>query len=994
MKNLLLLFILFYLYPVFGQQYSSFWYNSENGLPQNSVKDITKDKYGFIWLATEGGIVRYDGYTLLTYNNLKLSNLNFYYFQGDISKDRIFNNNIEEQQYVLIKNRRIVTNTRTEAKGYEKYFHYKNKDFYNVSNSNLAYYIKNTFCIKIKNDSYYFEEGFITYKKANSSKNSIIKFPFKPKDFANIFTKGETIFLNNPGQKNFLAIESGKLFQVAADPLYNDPESKIFWQQSNDQTFVLNHGKVYLSEYTNGKLNLRLLVHLKNTEIDFGTLSCVFYDKEYRNLYLGTFTSGLCIIQISAFQIPKTEVPLENRIYYTALPYTDNSIINTQGRIFDQHTLVKDLHINKEDNLFFIAYDESGNIIYPKNNYIYRRLKNSGFKKTDSIPAGEVVMGIFAEKKMYGLWLRNSNPSLLNIYFNDHFERPEYTLSSPAPINIVRFLNKDQLMIGRTDGLFIYSRSKKRLLKLSSLNVKNIASTSDGNYWIISRGEGFYLLKNNKLIKMPYDENGYISSPHNVLEDKQGFLWIPTNNGLFKVLKNKLLEYSKEQKTDVFYYRYTKKAGFNTNEFNGTGTLANAAVLNNGQFVLPSMDGFVFFDPLKTPSYYPKAENIYIERAKSKGSDIIYFKDTLHLENDFDIASVYIDIPYYSNNDNLYIETSLQNGNEQTKWQRLKNKEYTLSNLSPGNYTLHTRVLISSNGKFGYKKIFIKIPALFYQTLWFRILASVSFLGLILLIILLRTKILTTQNNELKKIVHQKNDELKNTQDKLKNESEYQQNLIQAINHDITTPIKYLSVMSQKLSETDNPKLQKQYFNTIYKSSEELYKFTLNLKNYTELFNNESKAIQEHDYSIFDLLETKKKLFEEIAFQKNTIIINNSSKNIKLNFNESIMSAVIHNLLDNAVKNTFGGEIVMNAKTGENVTTISISDSGTGMSDELSEYYNNLINNMESKPSSFKNQGLGLHLVVQLLKKIGGKIIFENNNPKGTKAKIVIQNQS
>lgn len=34
-------------------QYISTWYNTDNGLPQNSIKDIIKDKYGFIWLATE-----------------------------------------------------------------------------------------------------------------------------------------------------------------------------------------------------------------------------------------------------------------------------------------------------------------------------------------------------------------------------------------------------------------------------------------------------------------------------------------------------------------------------------------------------------------------------------------------------------------------------------------------------------------------------------------------------------------------------------------------------------------------------------------------------------------------------------------------------------------------------------------------------------------------------------------------------------------------------
>ncbi|WP_449399627.1 ATP-binding protein [Chryseobacterium wanjuense] len=113
-----------------------------------------------------------------------------------------------------------------------------------------------------------------------------------------------------------------------------------------------------------------------------------------------------------------------------------------------------------------------------------------------------------------------------------------------------------------------------------------------------------------------------------------------------------------------------------------------------------------------------------------------------------------------------------------------------------------------------------------------------------------------------------------------------------------------------------------------------------------------------------------------------------------MNFNESIMAAIIHNLLDNAVKNTEGGEIILEATSEDNLNDISISDTGTGMRPELMEYYNHLINNLENKPSSFKNHGLGLHLVIQLLRKIEGKIIFKNNQPKGTKVEILIQNQS
>jgi len=36
-------------------------FTDENGLPQNSVKSIAADNAGFVWLATENGLVRFDG---------------------------------------------------------------------------------------------------------------------------------------------------------------------------------------------------------------------------------------------------------------------------------------------------------------------------------------------------------------------------------------------------------------------------------------------------------------------------------------------------------------------------------------------------------------------------------------------------------------------------------------------------------------------------------------------------------------------------------------------------------------------------------------------------------------------------------------------------------------------------------------------------------------------------------------------------------------------
>ena len=69
----LLLFL--YLLPFLASKgqtslpdYSVVNYNSDNALPQNSIKGMAFDKNGFLWLGTEMGIVRFDGRNFREYN--------------------------------------------------------------------------------------------------------------------------------------------------------------------------------------------------------------------------------------------------------------------------------------------------------------------------------------------------------------------------------------------------------------------------------------------------------------------------------------------------------------------------------------------------------------------------------------------------------------------------------------------------------------------------------------------------------------------------------------------------------------------------------------------------------------------------------------------------------------------------------------------------------------------------------------------------------------
>ncbi len=44
-------------------------YTSANGLPQNTARDLLYDEDGFLWIATDNGLARFDGQRFRVYNN-------------------------------------------------------------------------------------------------------------------------------------------------------------------------------------------------------------------------------------------------------------------------------------------------------------------------------------------------------------------------------------------------------------------------------------------------------------------------------------------------------------------------------------------------------------------------------------------------------------------------------------------------------------------------------------------------------------------------------------------------------------------------------------------------------------------------------------------------------------------------------------------------------------------------------------------------------------
>ncbi|SEW49344.1 Signal transduction histidine kinase [Chryseobacterium wanjuense] len=342
--------------------------------------------------------------------------------------------------------------------------------------------------------------------------------------------------------------------------------------------------------------------------------------------------------------------------------------------------------------------------------------------------------------------------------------------------------------------------------------------------------------------------------------------------------------------------------------------------------------------------------------------------------------------------ENIYLQKKLERKfNSQNI--SINDKKHTLT-VSPGRYDLVVKFLISEKGKYIYKTIPIEIRPYFYQTFTFKI--TFLLVGIIFILMAIRFRsIFLRKNRVLTKSLHDKNIQLLETnttleitQNRLKTESDYQKKLIESISHDITTPVKFIAMLSQELAESDDTKTQKKYFDSIHKTSEQLYKFTLSLKEYTELYKEENTSKQE--YKIYDLIEEKRLLFEQIALKKNTMMYNFCDHHISTKINRNILSSVFHNIIDNAVKHTSDGEITIRTKIIDSYVELDITDTGSGMSDEQIQYYTLLSEDSTCGNLIFKNYGLGLHIVIQLIKKTNSKIYFQKNKTKGTTIKILI----
>ncbi len=202
-----------------------------------------------------------------------------------------------------------------------------------------------------------------------------------------------------------------------------------------------------------------------------------------------------------------------------------------------------------------------------------------------------------------------------------------------------------------------------------------------------------------------------------------------------------------------------------------------------------------------------------------------------------------------------------------------------------------------------------------------------------------------------------------------------QEELIKIASHEMKTPVQSILTYAELLHSKPIEN-HEEYVKAIYRNALRLQKLSKNLLDVTSIEHQSFYLKKEK----FDLNEIISSIIQDILTQTQ----NYGTKNKRIFFipRESIfvyadkdrISQVLTNLIDNALKFTHDGQIIIKARLRDNMAAVSVKDAGIGINQNIFPY-------LFSKffTYSYNGTGLGLYISKNIVMAHDGKIWAKNN---------------
>lgn len=1007
--------------------------NIEQGISQSTIEAIFQDSEGYIWLGTNDGLNRYNGYEFKIYNYEEYQNSISHNGITDITEDKYGNiwvNTVSGVNKINKKTEKISNYTEINGKIKED----STTEIIVTKDNNIlvgTYEGLNIYNAK--------EDRFDVILEQKDGILSSCIYSIDEDINGNIWI-GTELGLNKLS-KDFKVLET----YPSESEIYNifcDDENGFVWAGSDSSGLLkIDKNTKEVTQYIND-------IEDENS-IPANQVGVIIRDSK-GNLWVGT-TNGLARYneKNDSFDVYKNKVYDKNSLVYNDVrsiiedregvlwvgTYSGISIFDTESSIKYYNAGLDDGYLLSENMVHGIYEDDEGylwvgsrtkgvNIIDRENNTSKSiNMENNNVIQSNSI---NDITGykdfIFVATDAGVLKINKKENTIQNYNLEDGLIGEN--------VKDIFVCDKNYLWIGSTNGLNLLDIENDKIIDMTDYvdegsYVRYVYQGQDGSYYIgFLRDGGLGIIEpNSKETKyyknIPNDKTSISSNRIRYInEDSKGNIWIGTSYGLNKY----------DPKTKVFK-RYTTSDGIANNTIYGVlvddndniwvstnkgisqidtknNTVNNLSVTDglqgnefNGNAAFKSKSGELFFGGINgLNAFYPEDVNSINNKSKVifdgfKVNDKDYLDiNGLKFDNNTENIKIKFFTPVYSSNKNISYEYELIGSNSSKATTK---ENYVIYNdLLPGKYTFKVRAVDSRGDISDSETIEFSIKYPF----WMSPIACFIYLVIAILFIINNKyklkyldRLVKSRTKELEEQMI-KNEELYNNNIKIEeNKNKYLVNL----SHELRTPLNVISSTNQlllELSKKDNIKSDKlaYYIDISERNCNRLLNLVNNILDNTKL---QSKMytlnLKEVDI-IYLVEETSLTLIDYIKSKSIELIIDPEVEEKIILCDDYEIERCIVNLVSNAAKFTpEGGNITITIKDLDDKVMISVLDTGVGIEEKYHKTIFdrfNQVDNDESKGGS----GLGLSITSKIVELHKGEIYVESKVGEGSNFVIIL----
>lgn len=1039
-KFLLLLSLLIpFVYPslVFGVDLNFKFYKVEDGLSSNTILDIIQDSDGHIWVATENGLNKFNGYEFQSFRSIPRDTSsiinNYVYSLFEDSKKRLW---VGTERGVCIYD--LKTNAFRRFNGRTKdgvAINDRIQKMYEDEDGNI--YIcalrQGVFAIDAKGrvkrhsfaqekinpsdpvwvSSMYKDREGVLWASVNNTQYIIYKFDKSKDKFIPAFPNINKETLAKMSSHAMLEDTFGTLWLGSwSNGLYAmDKKSGIkgIYLNSGDARKIVHIHSI--TEYEPGKLLIgsndgltsfrvspnignKMDAHFEEPFISNRFVYPIYKDNE-GGLWIGTYYGGI-------------NYASPNRNYFTSYVHNkyENSISGNVVSCFCE---------DKQGNIW-IGTDDGG-----LNCFNVKTEKVESFKAQkggNSLSYHNIHALCIDDNNLLWIGTYTGGLNVLNLNSRQfkHYYNSDSDLRSLYS-NSIYAIYKDShnnVWVATTSGINLYNRSEDNFVRMKEYDELTVDILEVGSrLWFATIGNGIYTYNlQSKVWKNYTFEN---NNPHSLISndvtalclDDKNQLWVGTNSGLCKYdsktdqFINIPIDLPSNAISNIFSDNgylwitttkglvqydptfkkvslYTNNDGLLSDQFN----LKSGIKASSGRIYIGTAIGF--------NAFYPKQIelNKHIPQVAISEFQLFYKRANMADYIDEDSESKILQLPYNQNSFSFEYTALSYFAPEKNEyafflegfdsdWNYVGQvRKATYTNIPPGDYIFRVR---ASNNDGVWNETGIAIPIHISSPLWWN---SWSVLLYVILLIAILFILLRSWRNREDKKNQEEIERIKTEQEKEASHSKI--NFFTSIAHEIRTPVSLIKgPLEQIMKNTDAfPEKIVTELNTIDRNSQRLLILVNQLLDFRKI-EKETVNVSLTNENIYLFLLSIYERFQSFVENKNIkFVFSCDDENFRTGIDTENLTKVISNLLSNASK--YSTDYIMlklDTQSSDDYFKISVIDNGPGISEEEQENIFKLFYQIKDRHVS--GTGIGLYLVKSIVDALNGKIDITKAEPKG-----------